>query len=70
MSLLIRSHREGRAPRLGSLRADYGGLWRTRRLACRAAAIAVSSPRLANLGLRLVPDGLTALALRLTGKSG
>jgi flavin-dependent dehydrogenase len=66
---LIQSHRAGRAPRTASLRARFDRLWRTRRLACRAAGVAIASPRVANLGLRLVPGGLTALALRVTGKS-
>ena len=65
---LIQSHCKGRSPRTASLRAGFDRLWRTRRLACRAAGVAVSSPRVANLGLRLMPGALTSLALRLTGK--
>ena len=68
-SELIRSHRESRAPRIGSLRADFDRLWRTRRIACRVAGVAIATPRLAKLGVRLMPPALTWLALRLTGKS-
>ena len=66
---LILAHRGGRAPRVDRIRARFDELWRVRSVACRAAALAVSSPRVARIGVRLVPPPLARLALRLTGKS-
>jgi hypothetical protein len=51
------------------MRASFDALWRMRRIACRAAGVAVSAPRAANFGVRLMPAALAELALRVTGKS-
>jgi flavin-dependent dehydrogenase len=66
---LIRSHRDGHAPHVAPMRASFDALWRMRRIACRAAGVAVSAPRAANFGVRLMPAALAELALRVTGKS-
>ena len=66
---LIRSHRTGRAPRTDVMRARYVRLWRVRSVVCRATALAVSSPGVARIGVRVIPGPLSRLALRLTGKS-
>ena len=66
---LTRSHRSGHAPRTDVLRARYVRLWRVRSVACRATALAISSPRVARIGLRVIPPPLARLAMRLTGKS-
>jgi flavin-dependent dehydrogenase len=66
---LIAAHRSGRAPRIDFIRARYGQLWRIRSVACRATAVAVSSPRVARFGICIVPRPVARLAMRLTGKS-
>ena len=66
---LIAAHRAARAPRGESIRARSEQLWRLRSVACRAAALAVSSPRVARIGVRVIPRPLARLAMRLTGKS-
>jgi flavin-dependent dehydrogenase len=66
---LIGAHRSGRAPRADVIRAAYERFWRVRSIACRAAALAVSSPRLARIGICILPPPLARLALRLTGKT-
>jgi 2-polyprenyl-6-methoxyphenol hydroxylase-like FAD-dependent oxidoreductase len=56
-------------PRLSLMRA-YRRLWRTRRVACRAAAVGVSSPLLAGVLRVFGPDPPAAgTILRLIGKS-
>jgi menaquinone-9 beta-reductase len=52
------------------LRARYRKLWRTRRAACRAAAMALSQPRLAPVMIRVsrACPPLTRAVLRLMGK--
>lgn len=54
-----------------SLRRDYGRLWRTRRAACRSAAMALSHPGVAGI---MIPwsagcEDLTRAVLRLMGKA-
>jgi flavin-dependent dehydrogenase len=66
---LIRAHRSGRAAHSDTIRAQYERLWRVRGVACRAMALAVSHPRVARAGVRVVPRPLARLALRLAGKS-
>lgn len=57
-------------PDLPSLKLEYRRLWTVRRLACRAAALALSSPTLARPTVKLVAGSGTfaGLALRLMGK--
>ena len=54
------------------LRARFHQLWQTRRLACRAAALAVSAPVIANFALHPLDgrEAPIALMMRLMGKSG
>jgi 2-polyprenyl-6-methoxyphenol hydroxylase-like FAD-dependent oxidoreductase len=53
-----------------ALRESYESLWRTRRLACRAAALAVSDRSLARVFVRPgMPRLATRAALRLVGKA-
>jgi len=66
---LIAAHRAARAARAEPIRARYEPLWRLRSVACRAAALAISSPRVARIGVRVIPPPLARLAMRLTGKS-
>ena len=67
---LIDAFRRGIPVDLKSLQADYRQLWRVRRFACRAAAIAVSSPTLSRAIPSLVEfdNPLASLALRAIGK--
>jgi flavin-dependent dehydrogenase len=53
-----------------SLQSAYRRLWRVRRFACRAAAMAVSSPRISRAAFALArtDNSLTTLALRAIGK--
>lgn len=57
-------------PDLASLKLEYRRLWTVRRLACRTAALALSSPTLARPTVKLVAgsDTFAGLALRLMGK--
>jgi flavin-dependent dehydrogenase len=53
------------------LRRAYERLWRTRRTACRAAAMVISSPRVADLAVQCaagVGDSLARIGLKLIGK--
>lgn len=68
---IIAAHREGRAIDAVSLHRTYRDLWRVRSLACRAAAIIVSRPWLANF-LAGAIDGreeLPRTIMRFIGKS-
>ncbi len=53
-----------------SLRAEYRRLWNTRRIACRAGGMLISSPLLARLAIAFAGrgDGRADWALRLVGK--
>jgi len=66
-----RALRAGGAVDTGRLRAAYQALWRTRRAACRAAAVAVSRPAVAEAGLALVEASplLGRVALAAMGKA-
>jgi 2-polyprenyl-6-methoxyphenol hydroxylase-like FAD-dependent oxidoreductase len=50
---------------------DFQNLWRTRSLACRAAALAMSSPRIARCAIAMSSSSnqLNRLILRLIGKT-
>jgi flavin-dependent dehydrogenase len=66
-----RGHDGGSGSDLEQLRAAYRRLWTIRGLACRTAALVVSSPRVACAIAGFVQDDspLTAAALRLVGKA-
>jgi flavin-dependent dehydrogenase len=67
--MLINSRGETRAVMI--LQQEYRRLWNLRRLACRGAALLVSSPTVAQAitGCAADDNSLTALALRLIGKT-
>ncbi len=68
---VIDAARQNRPVDVKRLRSDFAGLWRVRRTACRAGAMIVSSPIAARLaiGAMSVMPGVSALGLRLVGKS-
>ena len=55
---------------LADLRREYDQLWQTRRLACRAAAVSLSSPRLGPQIVRVAArwSALGSVGMRLVGK--
>lgn len=67
---IIRSIRTNSPVRQDALRRRFCALWGTRRLACRAAALWVSSPELCGQGLDWLggSNQLSRLALSLVGK--
>jgi 2-polyprenyl-6-methoxyphenol hydroxylase-like FAD-dependent oxidoreductase len=70
-SELIRSNCERGGGRVHDLHRSFDRLWRVRRLTCRMAALAISSPRIANVGIRRLNawGGLPGQVLRLMGKA-
>lgn len=70
--MLLESHRNGPPPNRLALRARFNRLWRTRRFACRVAALAVSSSGLTNFALPVLDgrDPLLEQFMQLAGKSG
>jgi flavin-dependent dehydrogenase len=67
---IVESARRGEPIDATKLRATFSALWRTRRAACRAAAVAVSSKRLADWSFPAIDGASTLLApfLHLMGK--
>ena len=68
---LIAAERSGTLVDVAALRRSFDRLWRTRRFACRAAALAASSPAIAGVGAEAFASSewLQRLALDLAGKA-
>ena len=68
---IIRARDESRPINVGQLRTQFGRLWRTRRAACRACAVALSHPKLANFAVDFISaiPSIQGLILKSVGKS-